>query len=170
MKITGIGIVVFLVIVVAFFAWFGGPPTLPDDSYMTRGGIGRSWLYCSLLFIAGAGTACFGDKEYGMFPPASLRWLFIVLGAFIMVVSTAWMHSLTETWARGSSAFLLPTPQNHALQRTAMGRHGRAAWAVAAPFPPVAELLSFGGKYAVASGSKWAGLYTRSFSVDAASA
>ena len=72
--------------------------------------IGRAWLYSSLLFVAGAGTACFGDQEYGMFPPTSLRWLFIVLGIFIMAVSSAWMHALTKTWTRDSSAVLLPTP------------------------------------------------------------
>ena len=113
MKITIVGIIAFLVLVVAFFAWFGGPPTLPEASHMTRHGFGRSWLYCSILFVVGAGTACFGDKEYGMFPPTSLRWLYIVFGVFIMLVSTAWMHSLAKTWGRSSSAYILPTPEIH---------------------------------------------------------
>jgi hypothetical protein len=99
MKITLVGIVVFLVLAVAFLAWFGGRPISPDDSSMTQRGIMRSWFYCSLLFIAGAGTACFGDKEYGMFPPTSLRWLFIVFGMAIMGISIAWMHSLVKAWA-----------------------------------------------------------------------
>jgi hypothetical protein len=111
-KITVPGITAFLVLVVAFFAWFGGP-TLPDDSSMTRRGFGRSWLHCSILFVVGAGTACFGDKEYGMFPPTSLRWLYVIFGVFIMVISTAWMHSLAKTWARNSSASQLPTAQTH---------------------------------------------------------
>ena len=105
MKITILGGVFFIVLGVAFFAWFGGPPTIQPSM-----AIGRAWLYCSLLFVAGAGTACFGDQEYGMFPPTSLRWLFIVLGIFIMAVSSAWMHALTKTWTRDSSAVLLPTP------------------------------------------------------------
>lgn len=108
-KITIIGIIVFLVLVVVFFAWFGGPPTFPDASSMTRRGIGRSWLYCAILFVAGTGTACFGDKDYGKFPPTSLRWLFIVFGVLIMVVSAAWMHLLTKTPSRSPSALLPPT-------------------------------------------------------------
>jgi len=94
-NITVPGIVVFTVLVVAFFAWAGGPPTMPDDYYMTRRAL-RFWFYCSLLFVAGAGTACFGDKQYGMFPPTSLRWLFIIFGVFIMAVSTVWIYSLVK--------------------------------------------------------------------------
>ena len=109
MKFTLPGIVCFIVLVAAFFAWFGGPPTLPDEFPITRRGIGRAWFSCSLLFVAGAGTACFGDKEYGLFPPASFRWLFIVVGIVVMGVTAAWMHSLIQAWTRNASAFLLPT-------------------------------------------------------------
>jgi hypothetical protein len=94
MKITLPGILIFLFLVVGFFLWFGGPQRLPQDSILSQSRVTKAWLYCSLLFVAGAGTACFGDKEYGMFPPTSLRWLFIVIGTFIMVATSAWMHSL----------------------------------------------------------------------------
>ena len=109
MKITVPGIVIFLVLGIAFFAWFGGPPSLPDDSYMSLRGTTRAWFYCSILFLTGAGTACFGDKEYGMFPPTSLRWLFIVFGVFIMAVSAAWIHSMKSVWggSRSVSSLLL---------------------------------------------------------------
>ena len=50
-----------------------------------------------------------------MFPPTSLRWLFIVFGVFIMAVSTAWMHSLTNALTPNSSASLLPTPGGYAV-------------------------------------------------------
>ena len=106
-KITVFGIAIFLVLGIAFFVWFGGPPSLPDDSYMSHRGTTRAWFYCSILFLTGAGTACFGDREYGMFPPTSLRWLFIVFGVFIMAASAAWMHSLTSVWGGGKSASLL---------------------------------------------------------------
>ena len=96
MKISVHGIVFFIVLVASFFAWFGGPPTDPGDYQLSRRGIGRAWFYCALLFVTGAGMACFGDKEYGMFPPTSLRWLVIAFGVGIMVVSTAWMHSMIK--------------------------------------------------------------------------
>jgi hypothetical protein len=111
-KITVVGIVVFLVLVVAFFAWFGGPPTIPDASSMTHRGVFRAWFYCSLLFVSGAGTACFGEREYGMFPPTSLRWLFIVVGFLVMAASTAWMHVLTEAWKSDMSANLSPVHES----------------------------------------------------------
>jgi hypothetical protein len=96
MKITIPGILVFLALVAGFFWWIGGPPKLPAgfDSGYARGGVNRAWFYSAALFIAGAGTACFADQEYGMFPPTSLRWLFIIFGAVIMLVAAAWMHSL----------------------------------------------------------------------------
>ncbi len=108
MKITLIGVLVFLAIVVGFFWWFGGPPVLEGDSSMTERGLARSWVYCALLFVGGAGTACFGEKEYGMFPPTSLRWLFIVFGAIIMGISAAWMHSLKVARPEGTGAFAPP--------------------------------------------------------------
>ena len=95
-KITVLGTVFFIVLVAAFFAWFGVPPTIAGDFHLSRRGISRAWFYCSLLFVTGAGTACFGDKEYGMFPPTSLRWLVIAFGVLIMVISTAWMHSMIK--------------------------------------------------------------------------
>ena len=102
MKITILGIAVFLVVIIAFFGWLAAPWTLPDgDSYVVHHGLVRAWLSCSILFVAGAGTACFADKQYGLFPPTSLRWLFIVLGAFIMVVSAALMHLIMTSWAHG---------------------------------------------------------------------
>jgi len=94
MRFTLITIIIFIASVVGFFFFFG-PPISPDpDSLLSQRGVKRAWMYCSLLFIVGTATACFGDKQYGLFPPASLRWLFIVSGGAIMVASAAWMHSL----------------------------------------------------------------------------
>ena len=108
MKITIPGILVFIVLVVGFFVWVGGPPKLSHDldSRYARRRINRAWFYCAVLFVAGAGTACFGDKEYGMFPPTSLRWLFIILGALIMLAAAAWMLSVREAISGGKHASL----------------------------------------------------------------
>ena len=95
MKITLVGILVFVALVVTFFALVGHPPKLHYAYNAAGPDLYRSWFYCWALFVAGAGVACFGDKEYGMFPPTSLRWLFILLGVFMMIVSSAWMHGLT---------------------------------------------------------------------------
>ena len=113
MKLTIPGILVFLVLVVGLFVWVGGPPQLPDDSdsRYARRRINRAWFYCAVLFVAGAGTACFGDKEYGMFPPTSLRWLFIIFGALIMLAAAAWMHSLRTAITGNEHVSLSPRYQ-----------------------------------------------------------
>jgi hypothetical protein len=111
LKITIPGIACFIVLCVAFFAWFGSPATVHAGSHLSRLVTSRGWRDCAFLFVAGAGIACFGEKEYGMFPPTSLRWLFMVFGVFIMGISTIWMHSLTKLWTRDSSAFVLPMVQ-----------------------------------------------------------
>ena len=108
MRITIPGILIFLALVVGFFLWVGGPPKLSDDydsRYALRR-VNRAWFYCAVLFVAGAGTACFGDKEYGMFPPTSLRWLFIIFGALIMLAAAAWMHSLRTAISGSEQASL----------------------------------------------------------------
>jgi hypothetical protein len=98
MKITPLAVLIFLLLIVGFFAGFGGPPVLPDMELMGRRGVWRAWSYCAALFVAEAGTACFGDQEYGLFPPTSLRGLFIALGVIAMVASAVWMDALLKTW------------------------------------------------------------------------
>lgn len=75
-------------------------------SSMARRGATRAWFQCGLLFVGGAATACFGDKEYGLFPPTSLRWLFIIFGVVIMAVSGLWMHALKEAWSNAKKMSL----------------------------------------------------------------
>ncbi|MGV3531640.1 MAG: hypothetical protein ACO1QR_04665 [Chthoniobacteraceae bacterium] len=98
MKITLTGILIFIALVVGFFLWIGGVPDTESTSHMARRGASRAWFQCGLLFVGGAATACFGDKEYGLFPPTSLRWLFIVLGVLVMLISGLWMQTMKEAW------------------------------------------------------------------------
>jgi drug/metabolite transporter (DMT)-like permease len=97
MKITIAGVVVFVVLVAAFFLWFGGPQKLPAGVRTPAKPRDQNWFYCAALFVVAAVTACFGDKEFGMFPPTSLRWLFIIVGALMMIVSALWMNSIQHT-------------------------------------------------------------------------
>jgi hypothetical protein len=97
MKITVLRILCFVVLVSAFFAYFGFD--IPERGRsVTR--IDDSWFYCAALFVVGAGCASFGDQEIGMFPPTSLRWLYVVVGVIIMAASAAWMTSIDQI-ARG---------------------------------------------------------------------
>lgn len=94
MRFTLPTLLIFAVVISGFFLIFGLPVDLDSDSPLSQRRINRAWLYCSLLFVSGTVTACFGDKQYGLFPPVSLRWAFILFGGFIMIASVAWMYSL----------------------------------------------------------------------------
>src|SRR5687767_12502276 len=100
MRITLFGALVFIALLIGYFYWAGNVPSMAEESLGTRRGYDRAWFYCSALFAVGAGNACFGDKQYGMFPPTSLRWLFVLLGVLLMTASVMWMHSLREMWSR----------------------------------------------------------------------
>lgn len=101
MKFSVLGAVVFVVLVAGFFWWFGGPGGLSDNpEFSMPAATRRAWFYCSLCFVGSAGTACFGDKQYGLFPPASLRWLFILGGIVGMAIGVLWMHGLSIVFDR----------------------------------------------------------------------
>ena len=82
MRITLFGALVFIALLIGYFYWAGNVPSMAEESLGTRRGYDRAWFYCSALFAVGAGNACFGDKQYGMFPPTSLRWLFVLRARF----------------------------------------------------------------------------------------
>src|SRR5688572_18402427 len=108
MKITAAGVIAFVLLVGAFFWWSGKMPFSDEASDIIRIEAGDAWFHCAALFVAGAGSACFGDKEYGMFPPTSLRWLYIVCGVLVMVGSGIWMYSMKTAWAEKRTAFAAP--------------------------------------------------------------
>ena len=94
-SITPQRLIVFLVLGGAFFWWCGfWPGDIPRDDYFDRRRIMRAWFACSALFLGGAATACFGEHQYGLFPPTSLRPLLMVIGAITMLVAVVWMHSV----------------------------------------------------------------------------
>jgi len=94
-KITPLRLLIFAVLVAGFLARFGyWPAHVPRDSYFDRRRIARAWFACASLFCAGAGLACFVEREFGMFPPTSLRPFIIAGGVALMLVAVVWMHSL----------------------------------------------------------------------------
>ena len=105
MKITPLRIAAFIVLVVAFFGYFGS--VIPARSAKIRG-IDDAWFYCAVLFLTGAASACFGDQEIGMFPPSSLRWMYVAVGIVIMLVSAAWMTSIVRISHRHHSSWNAP--------------------------------------------------------------
>ena len=94
-SVTPLRLGIFLVLAAAFFWWCGLWPgdILRYDSF-DRQRILRGWFGCSALFLGGAATACFGEHQYGLFPPTSLRPWLIVLGVLLMVAAGVWMRSI----------------------------------------------------------------------------
>jgi hypothetical protein len=77
----------FVALLVAFVAWtISATPHLP--------GVDRAVGYCSIVYIGGALLLCFGDFQYGLFPPKSLRPIFIIGGGALMILAVALVYSL----------------------------------------------------------------------------
>lgn len=100
-RVTPLRLVVFAALVAAFFAWFGyWPADVSRVEYFSPRRVARAYLACAALFVAAAGLACFGEYEYGLFPPTSLRPVLIGFGGFVMLVAVIWMHSLSSAVPR----------------------------------------------------------------------
>jgi hypothetical protein len=102
MKASMGSVVVFLLLAIAFFAW-AGPPPLGDASYRTFRYFVRPWIYGSVLFLCGAGFACFARKGSSTFPPTAPqwllglpRWILIAFGILAMIAGIAWVHFFAQ--------------------------------------------------------------------------
>ena len=116
--VTAPRLLVFAALVGAFFWWFGfWPGEVPRGEYFSHRRVTRAYFACATLFVVAAAIACFGEHEYGMFPPTSLRPVLIVLGALLMLAAVAWMHSLR-------TGYLGPRPHQPALS---LHPHGASA-------------------------------------------
>src|SRR5437879_3867617 len=94
-SITPLRLAVFIALAIGFFWWCGfWPADIPRYDYFDRRRIFKAWLACSALFLGGAATACFGEQDYGLFPPTSLRPLLIFFGLLVMAAAVVWMHSI----------------------------------------------------------------------------
>ncbi len=94
MKITNIRITVFAMLVTAFFVRCGSASG-PSGGYNPW----RSVVYAAMLFLMGAGIACFVNRGEGTFPPGSPSWLFklppwvfVIGGILIMGLGAAFMR------------------------------------------------------------------------------
>jgi hypothetical protein len=101
LRVTPLRLLLFAALVAGFFLWFGyWPADVPRDEYFSHRRVGSTYFWCAALFVSATGLACFGEQEYGMFPPTSLRPVLIVLGAVLMLAAATWMHSLRSAYTR----------------------------------------------------------------------
>lgn len=89
--------VVCLVALLAIYYFLGGFTRL--DTRGTDYSIGqfnRVWSYMMLLYCSGAISITLVDHEIGMFPPTSLRFLYVILGLILMGASVTWLVSTKQ--------------------------------------------------------------------------
>ena len=79
----------FIVLLAAFFVW--ATIAIPTPA------VNRAAGYCAIVYIGGAWLLCFGDFEYGLFPPKSLRPLFVIGGIALMAIAIALVHLLEQS-------------------------------------------------------------------------
>jgi hypothetical protein len=116
LRISPLRLLVFAALVAGFFVWFGyWPADVPRDRHLYFGRITRIYLVCSVLFVFATSLACFGEHEYGMFPPTSLRPVLIILGAILMLAGTVWMHSLRQAYSPRPPTGTMTHPANEPL-------------------------------------------------------
>jgi hypothetical protein len=78
---------IFVILLAAFFVWASmATPSMPG-AYRVLG-------YCTIIYVFGAILLCFGDFQYGLFPPKSLRPLFVIGGGALMALAVALVCSL----------------------------------------------------------------------------
>ena len=79
----------FIVLLAAFFVW--ATIAIPTPA------VNRAAGYCAIVYIGGAWLLCFGDFQYGLFPPKSLRPLFVIGGIALMAIAIALVHLLEQS-------------------------------------------------------------------------
>ena len=87
---------VLLLALLATFAMAGGfsPPLLAETSIYDPSRIDRAWLYCVIMFVAGAVGASVVDHFVGTVDRTNIRLVYFVVGASLMLGSYLWLRGL----------------------------------------------------------------------------
>ncbi len=109
-----------LLLLVAFlvlFAVLGGfsAPSLSPDSILDPRRVTKAWIYCVLLFIAGAVCVSVIDHYVGSLERSNIRLLYIIIGSLVMIGSYMWIRGLHgaaegEPTEANKTSLLTPDP------------------------------------------------------------
>jgi hypothetical protein len=92
MKFSIQSVIVFLGLAIGFYFLSGGPNALPSYPFLNGLNDEDPVQHCFLMYLIGAGVACFGDGHLGRFELIPLRGLYITIGTLIMATMAAWMY------------------------------------------------------------------------------
>jgi hypothetical protein len=90
--------ILILIGLIGGYLLLGGWParTLPDGRPVPSRTM-KAWLYCTALFVVGAGMCTVVEQRIGDIDPVSLRPMYIIGGVLAMGGSLLWWYSVRAT-------------------------------------------------------------------------
>jgi hypothetical protein len=90
--------IVLLLSLLILFYFLGGfdAPSLGADSILSQRRITKAWMYCVVLFLAGAVSTSVVDHFVGTMERSNLRLLHIIMGTILMAGSLLYIRSLKD--------------------------------------------------------------------------
>ena len=98
-RITVVRVAVFAALLVLFYflGGFANPATLDPEGIFHTARLNRSWFYMIVMFIIGAGCVCFIEHTIGVVAPVSLKFLYVVIGAGLMIGAVMWGNTVRDS-------------------------------------------------------------------------
>jgi drug/metabolite transporter (DMT)-like permease len=74
------------------------------DEFRDPQRVTRAWLYCVMMFLAGAGCVSIVDHFVGTIDRSNIRLLYIIIGVALMIGSYLWQRGVRTDFAATVSA------------------------------------------------------------------
>ena len=99
-----------LLLLLLSFAFLGGftPPAIPEDLMLNPARVRKAWIYCVMMFVAGACSVSIVDHFVGNIDRSNIRFLYVILGVILMVGSGVYIYTLKNPApeASGGEAYI----------------------------------------------------------------
>lgn len=87
----------FAVCVIAFFLLGGfARPEVSEYLFVDPARVNKAWMFCVIMFLAGAGSVALVDHYVGLMEPTNLRLIYVIIGLLLMGGSFVWQRSLKQ--------------------------------------------------------------------------
>lgn len=102
------GRVALLIGLLGLYYYLGGftPPHVVEAGY-SQGQFNRVWMLMLLLYCSGAMAVTVVEHEVGLFPPTSLRFLYVILGLILMGAAVGWLVSSRQAIEKQSVSVVM---------------------------------------------------------------
>jgi hypothetical protein len=96
-ELTPIRLLILGALLAGYFLLGGLPPRELPDGRPVPSRTMKAWLYCTALFVVGAGMATVVEHRVGDLDPVSLRPMYILIGVLAMAGAGFWWYSARAT-------------------------------------------------------------------------